>query len=89
IAVYRTSIGAWYIRPSSGSSPYGFGWGGHPSDKPVPGDYDGDSRTDIAIYRGGTGAWYVYPSSGESPYGVGWGGDASDIPIIMNLSGLE
>ena len=79
-AIYRSSTGAWYIRPSSGASPYGIGWGGDISDKPVPGDYDGDGKTDAAVYRTLTGAWYIRPSSGASPYGVGWGGDLSDKP---------
>ena len=37
IAVYRSSNGYWYIKPSSGAAPYGVGWGGDPSDIPAPG----------------------------------------------------
>ena len=87
IAVYRTSTGAWYIKPSGGASPYGMGWGGDASDTPVPGDYDGDGKTDIAVYRTSTGAWYIIPSSGASPYGVGWGGDPSDKPAPGDYDG--
>jgi FG-GAP-like repeat/Putative esterase len=87
IAVYRASIGAWYVKPSSGASPYGLGWGGDLSDKPVPGDYDGDGKTDIAVYRASSGAWYIKPSSGAASYGVGWGGDPSDKPVPGDYDG--
>ena len=87
IAVYRTSTGAWYVKPSSGASPYGIGWGGNSSDKPVPGDYDGDGKTDCAVYRTSSGAWYVKPSSGASPYGIGWGGNSSDKPVPGDYDG--
>ncbi len=87
MAFYRSSTGAWWIIPSSGIGPqgqvgaYGIGWGGS-GFKPVPGDYDGDGKTDIAIYDTTGGAWWIIPSSGIGPqgqvgaYGVGWGGSA-------------
>ena len=43
--------------------PMEYGWGG-PGFKPVPGDYDGDGKTDVAIYDTTGGAWWIIPSSG-------------------------
>src|SRR4030042_1578196 len=82
IAVYRVSTGAWYIVPSSGSSPYGIGCGGDPSDIPVPGDYDRDGKTDMAIYRQSTGVWYIIPSSTGAFYAIGCGGNSRGIPVL-------
>ena len=89
IAIYNTSTGAWWIIPSSGLGPqgqvgaYGVGWGG-PGFTPVPGDYDGDKKTDVAIYQSSNGGWWIIYSSDGSTYGMGWGGDASDIPLTTN-----
>ena len=35
-------------------------------DQPLPGDYDGDGRTDIAVYRPATGRWFVLQETSAS-----------------------
>ena len=89
IAIYHTTNGGWWIIPSSGTGPqgqvgaYGVGWGGS-GFTPVPGDYDGDGKTDVAIYQSSNGSWWIIYSSDGSTHGMGWGGDASDVPLTTN-----
>ena len=73
--------------PSSGTEAYGVGWGGS-GYIPVPGDYDGDGKTDVAIYQSSNGSWWTIYSSNGSSHGMVWGGDASDIPVTANLSSI-
>ena len=89
IAIYNRTNGGWWIIPSSGTGPqgqvgtYGVGWGGS-GFAPVPGDYDGDKKTDVAIYQSSNGGWWIIYSTDGSTYGMGWGGDLSDIPLSAN-----
>jgi hypothetical protein len=65
---------------SSTGSAAGFQWG-NGSDVPVPGDYDGDGRTDLAVFRPSNGTWYLWYSSTGTTAGYQWG-NGNDIPIL-------
>jgi hypothetical protein len=67
----------WYTRLSStGNVTYDyFGWAG---DRTIPGDYDGDGKTDMAIARGfnmapSTTTWFIRYTSGIPDATFRWG----------------
>jgi hypothetical protein len=90
LAVYRSNAGRWYVLLSgSGFTTWmNQKWGAGPgdglpgADKPVVGDYDGDSRADFAVYRPSTGRWFVLLSkSGWTTWMVAkWGFDSTAVP---------
>jgi len=78
---FRPSNGIWYIVPSlTPNSPIVTQWG-TVGDIPVPGDYDGDGKTDIAVFRPSNGTWYIIPSSNPGIPIVQQWGTKSDVPI--------
>jgi hypothetical protein len=103
LAVYRPSTGDWYVLRSDsnyttvstwkvGATGSGYAWA--PEDVPVPGDYNGDSKTDLAVYRPSTGDWYVAESvaGSESTYANSWTrkyGIAGDVPVSGDYTGDE
>jgi len=66
----------WFVKTTTGSTQ----WGG-PGDIPVPGNYDGDGKTDIAVWRPADGRWYILPTNGNASYWKKWG-DVFDRPVI-------
>lgn len=73
LAVWRPSTGVWWVMGGQGSTPTNVAWGLN-GDVPVPGDFDGDGKTDFSVYRPSTGYWYVSNSSNgytiELPFGL-------------------
>jgi hypothetical protein len=84
LAVWRPSSGYWYVMGVTQQQ-----WGSNSlNDKPVPGDFDGDGKTDFAVYRPTTGAgiWCVIKSSSgaDEYYNFGTSGD---IPKAADFDG--
>lgn len=50
LAVWRPSNGTWYVLGGPGSSGVIFPWG-QTGDTPIPGDFDGDGKTDFSVFR--------------------------------------
>jgi hypothetical protein len=53
------------------------------TDVPVPGDYDGDGKTDLAVFRPSTGQWFILKSSTNYTSWDSYQWRAStDIPVL-------
>ncbi len=62
LAVWRPSNGVWYVERSTDGSATSIQFGGAAfGDVVVPGNFDGDLKTDYAVYR--HGVWYIRQSS--------------------------
>ena len=84
-AVYGSSNGqSWIPRSSDNYASYIYraGWGGA-GYTAVPGDFDGDGKTDLAVYGTGNGNWWILKSGdgyASYIYRPGWGGAGQATP---------
>ena len=85
IGIFRN--GTWYVNPSGKSAaPLVRQWG-LPGDRPVPGDFDGDGKTDYAVWRPSDGTWHIILSGNPGkPIMEQWG-RPGDIPVVADFDG--
>lgn len=92
LAVWRPSTGTWWVLGSQGYTSQQWGLPCNPPtpptdcDRPVPGDYDGDGKTDFSIFRPSTGYWWIVKSSDGSSISTAFG-QSSDIPAPADFDG--
>jgi hypothetical protein len=85
LAVWRPATGVWHVNRSLNQeySAYRFG-GAEFGDVVVPGNYDGDKRTDYGVFR--NGVWYLQNSSNGAVQVVQFG-IAGDKPVQGDFDG--
>ncbi len=92
LAVYRDGSltggqSSFYYRPSSqpGVSFRQIAWGAA-GDKPLVGDFDGDSKLDAAVFRPSMATWYILRSSNNTVIQTTFG-LSTDVPVPADYDG--
>jgi endoglucanase len=78
--------GLWYAPSSAGTGSFQIYFGAT-TDIPVPGDYDGDGKTDAAIFRPSTGLWYGPRTGAPSIVIQMMLGQSGDVPVPGDYDG--
>ena len=85
LAIWRKSTGVWWVMGGPGSQQTTVEWGMN-GDIPVPGDYDGDGKTDFCVFRPSNGTWYFVNSSTGVTAGITLG-QSGDTPVTGDFDG--
>lgn len=81
LSVFRPSTGIWYVQRTTqgfAAQPWGIS-----TDKLVPGDYDGDGKTDHAVWREGSLSYLYVLNSSNGTVRSEQFGQTGDDPIVM------
>ncbi len=91
LAVWRPSNGYWYVLggdPQAHQTYFQWGTCSTTCDIPVPGDFDGDGKTDFSVFRPSTGIWYVsHSSTSDSTYDGYTFGMSTDLMAPADFDG--
>lgn len=79
LSVFRPSTGEWWIQTDDNGQVIVKQFG-NSTDKITPGDFTGDTLTDVAVFRPSTGEWFVLRSEDDSFYSFPFGA-SGDIPV--------
>ena len=82
LAIWRPATGYWHVMGMISQQ-----WGSSAAgDKPVPGDYDGDGKSDFCVFRALVGTWFIIKSSNNAEEHYYFGADG-DIPVAADFDG--
>ena len=84
LGIWRPASGEWWVINNQGS--YVAQQWGMNGDIPVPGDFDGDGKTDFSIFRPSTNQWYVINSSNGATGAMTFGA-SGDKPAAADFDG--
>ncbi|HEX8737576.1 MAG TPA: FG-GAP-like repeat-containing protein [Pyrinomonadaceae bacterium] len=84
-AIFRPSVGEWYVSRSSDGESLGTQFGAQ-GDLIAPADFDGDGRTDISVFRPSDGGWYRLNSSNNTFSSLQFG-LSGDVPVPADFDG--
>lgn len=83
LSIFRPSGGEWWYLKSSNGANAAFQFG-LSTDKIIPADYTGDSKTDVAFYR--NGQWFIMRSEDLTFYAFPFG-NGTDTPVPADYDG--